>query len=619
MIYARINDFGEKVTNDRRIMFEKDMNDNMILKVKLEECVNLDRSYIDKIKFNDIFDDKFKDNITISKYLTISSQLTKKKGVVFLTYGYSGTGKTFTLFGNSSGNTGLLQSTLQNVRGIDKIYFRVYEIYGKGVNYNDYWDDKINQELYAYKLNIIDNKIILDNPKKVLEIKDYIDSSEDLLEINNFEEVFKTFNEFVDVLDKIRIKNKRIISTPNNPQSSRSIIVYEFLNKIENELIPFILIDLPGREEIIDSYYDPIVKKLDLSINTDLNRAILSSSLINPLYLSLLIPSDILKEINELNKDDREFILQDILDEIIIEDINNKSYKIKELYPMILDNVESKFIFKDNKLYIIKEDTVTGKISCRNIMKYIECTKDSINIEVLISFIMIKRLILMKRLDLLETIIKKIIKDRLKLDDFTYITNALEGIYINENITALIKILLDTLDTLDMQELNKSIIKSQSNTLDINYQNLIVRDINLRLYEKIGEDNKGKSIIQEKDQKVTNPVVDIKRIKKIIKKDGDEVYTFYESMYEGIDNYNKTVYSSQNIFNISNPYIYPIISKYLVDSETIINNKQFKLLKTETFKLLYLMTNNNNKQKCENQYKLLTNTKLLIAAITKSN
>ena len=55
--------------------------------------VVLDETY----KFTEVFDTvNFPENEDISKYMTLETQLSKKKSVCLLTYGYSGTGKTYT-------------------------------------------------------------------------------------------------------------------------------------------------------------------------------------------------------------------------------------------------------------------------------------------------------------------------------------------------------------------------------------------------------------------------------------------------------------------------------------------------------------------------------------------
>ena len=127
-IYGRINDRKEHDIKEK--MFIKDKDNGRYLNVNTYKC-KADTVMIPKqVKFNEVFDTSL-DTQTISKYMTMSSQITKGKGVVIMTYGYSGTGKTFTLFGTKE-KQGILQSTLANIIGVKKIYLRVYELYGKG-------------------------------------------------------------------------------------------------------------------------------------------------------------------------------------------------------------------------------------------------------------------------------------------------------------------------------------------------------------------------------------------------------------------------------------------------------------------------------------------------------
>ena len=104
-------------------------------------------------KFTEVFDTpNFPDNSAVSSYMSLVTKLTNKESVCLITYGYSGTGKSFTLFG-SSNSQGLLQSTLNGLDGIDQLYFRTYELYGRGFNYNDYWKKTTGQYNYVYAYN----------------------------------------------------------------------------------------------------------------------------------------------------------------------------------------------------------------------------------------------------------------------------------------------------------------------------------------------------------------------------------------------------------------------------------------------------------------------------------
>ena len=52
--------------------------------------------------------------------------------------------------------------------------------------------------------------------------------------------------------DSIHIKT--IKKTKNNPDSSRSILCYELIIEKNEQNIPFIVVDLPGKEIIKDSF-----------------------------------------------------------------------------------------------------------------------------------------------------------------------------------------------------------------------------------------------------------------------------------------------------------------------------------------------------------------------------
>lgn len=283
-----------------------------------------DLPYLNSYKFTEVFDTQnFLNNADMSNYMCLNSRLTSGNGVALITYGYSGTGKSYTLFGNSS-KEGLLQGTLSKLDGIDKVYFRTFEIYGKGLPYVDYWYkvdssgkqetkmDKIYNYLYAYKLQkdiTLQEKIRVVEPltepkNKPMsgktewavelygnEIEDYIkqienlrenrdykykkttsDGKEDILdylELDNreYKDIFSEFSIFTDKIEKMRIETQRVRETPNNKVSSRSILIYDFLIKINKDgnLIPvnFLIIDLPGREEIAPTFIKKYVDEIE--------------------------------------------------------------------------------------------------------------------------------------------------------------------------------------------------------------------------------------------------------------------------------------------------------------------------------------------------------------------
>jgi len=407
-IYARINDKNKIDTP----LFEANLEDSRILMVNKKNCLNIGQYSTQKVQFTEVFDsNRFKETLTISKYMTLASQISKGKGIVFMTYGYSGTGKTFTLFGTKE-KAGLLQSTLLNINNINKVLFRVYEIYGEGLPTLDYWNDFDSYDIINYNLNVeqklqiksgeivIEKYISIINNNKVEKSKrkDYLNSGqEDFIILAHDQKdmmnVFKNFSHFVDDLDELRKKEKRIVATKNNPASSRSIIVYEFFNVInENTIVPFILIDLPGREEITPTYYDEFIsnnKQLD-----DMEKVKVKASMLNPLYLSLLDMSII----NKFNLKDGD----------IPKKSKDKIYKI----------------FDKINLFIQKKDLNGLK---KFIVEYFESIKITIN------------------------------KD--------YFDMIYSGYFINENIVGLIKIILVNL--LNKNNIKDKVIISQSNKLSV--------------------------------------------------------------------------------------------------------------------------------------------------------
>ena len=148
--------------------FNKDTK-NYLSKEDLVKCgennANENAEEISKIKFAEIFDpDNFKENDSIPYYMGLSEFLNKGKSIMILTYGYSGVGKSFTLFGSPektnpdtnevTGPTqGMLQSTLKRLGSGIKIKVKMFELYGLGVPYKFYWKDpkKFCHFIYDYK------------------------------------------------------------------------------------------------------------------------------------------------------------------------------------------------------------------------------------------------------------------------------------------------------------------------------------------------------------------------------------------------------------------------------------------------------------------------------------
>lgn len=274
--------------------------------------------YLNSYKFTEVFDTQnFVNNSDMAAYMCLNTRLSGGNGVCLITYGYSGTGKSYTLFG-ALGKDGLLQGTLSKLDGLEKVYFRTFEIYGKGLPYVDYWYDsdetkqknkQIYNYLYAYKLTAIDPNTFVEgikvekpnthskynNPEqewavelegqqigdyinKINVLRDNIENKKndttsytkndnngkedilDYMEISNtqYQQLFRNFSKFTDKIEEMRIQTQRVRETPNNKVSSRSILIYDFvvvINK-DDKTIPvnLLIIDLPGREEIAPTF-----------------------------------------------------------------------------------------------------------------------------------------------------------------------------------------------------------------------------------------------------------------------------------------------------------------------------------------------------------------------------
>lgn len=332
------------------------------------------------VHFTEVFDyTQYGDNESISRYMNLATRLSTGNGICLITYGYSGTGKTYTLFGNidKSGKEtkGLLQSTLSQLNGLVGVHFRLFELYGYGFSHSDYWKNPnntprikdINHEVFEYKLALSGDTITIDKIEqydstniqyfvehiqrlrghdldrefenfydKVTDkgknaassIKELHDSQagggtknaplttnkqavpshtvtistpvhkHDFTKLNylfvdgkNIEEVFGKFSKLTSEVDVARktgrtttestSNKRRIRDTPNNIESSRSVLVYDFILGIKEgdkiKLVSFLIVDLPGREEIAKTFvdpftYDPIKQALQAGYQKELGK-----------------------------------------------------------------------------------------------------------------------------------------------------------------------------------------------------------------------------------------------------------------------------------------------------------------------------------------------------------
>ena len=201
-----------------------------IVKIK---CGETEKKYgpFKKIFKEEIDNDGVYDEI--KKYLIFEN--IKGKTNVFMNYGISGSGKTYTLFGSES----------ESEKGLFYKILKGYESEGKKI-----YIDEIFEEYVDFDETLIQNnekgEIIDFNKLKGTIIKHKIDKNEKI-------------NDILSKINNIRIDSKRISKTPFNNQSSRShlYIITKIVDDSSNEVAYIVVIDTAGKEspsEILKSY-----------------------------------------------------------------------------------------------------------------------------------------------------------------------------------------------------------------------------------------------------------------------------------------------------------------------------------------------------------------------------
>ena len=418
-VYARINDIGrdesgfentkemclekddficKKVKNDDYVMFSIFQNPEYenYLNINIDQCNSIQKlkkekpeifKKVDRVsrlenatKFDEIFfSAEFSNNKTISRYMLLDKLIENGIGIFLVTYGYSGTGKSYTLFGHKDVG-GLLQSTIENIKNIKKTKMRIYEIYGRTLPYSDGYNDlkQLDQDLVYYNMKISDTTkgiILKDNAtSKTDDIQKYIKSDKGFIYLpqNKPRELKKSLQSISDLVNNIEIfrqnsEPRRVKPTVNNPQSSRSILIYDFVFTVELEGgvmkdVSFVIDDMPGLEDPIKTYVTENKKKIIFGSGNNFDyfyecvnpnkqiqkiknisrdrtlrnnnivkyfekynfineleylkypiqyyqELLLMSSLLNPLYISLLKPNDMFGIFNKYKEGFRSLVL----------------------------------------------------------------------------------------------------------------------------------------------------------------------------------------------------------------------------------------------------------------------------------------------------------------------
>ena len=585
--YLRINDISGKNKFDA---FKKRTKNNLdITELKKCESFKNDADIVSKIHFEEVFDpENFNTNDVLSQYMGLSQFLLKGKSIMLLTYGYSGVGKTYTLFGTKE-TKGMLQNTLDLLGTVEKSV-KIFELYGLAVPYKFYWDDhtKFSHCIYNYKIDGTYNKI--DDMGSFLDLN------------NNYENIspenIMNFSNIVGTIDEERKKNGRIKATINNPESSRSIMIYDFKINRDGKTSHFVIMDLPGKENLFETYCNNNVDK-NYGINFDNNvydeQTIRSMMYINPLWLSM-IPS-IAQNFDTMNKGNHTNI-DNINNNIPIyglfkpsgDDENNLlKTNLEGNQTRLFKQLSRSNAHEQYHLFLNDEDSKKSKQEQKQ--KLDKTMKNTLGLRGLQQRAMFTMVNLIKegKLEDMGIMLNNLIKDGDKRDK-RYGFAGLEGVYINENILGLLQVL-------------SNIIRNKRNQKEINIvcsQNELYKK---ELKEKYLLETKLKSqsetFVNDNDFYSQIVYMNKYRDETFDNKNNDKFKNKSSSQLKIINNYNY-----DKIYNINDPPIKKILAPYF----NVINN----------YYLFFVVSNNlkdGNINTCDKQMKLLYDTQKFMQVI----
>jgi hypothetical protein len=638
-VYLRINDW-DNIANPT--FYKLDKERTMLDSIKFNNCNippsgenNLDldgyKSNIANIKFKEIYDPEgFNDNAILSNYMGNPSFLTDNRSIMMITYGYSGVGKTFTLFGGN-GKSGILQNSIIGIQGTQKILCRCFEIYGKALPYKSYWlnktPDEYNHKLISYNLLDFDNITIDENINK--NFNNYLDQTKGLNESSYFNltsEQVNNFEKVVSGIDKLRIENGRIKKTVNNPVSSRSIMMYEFKLILRgNKISRFIVMDLPGKEDVISSYVNNDKLGYCVKVKKEFEiygRALRSSLFVNPMTIALFpnISQYILRTYN--------------------------SYLNKKTLSKIPPNLIEKTL-KDFTIQFTGDTNI--KIQMENTIKAVE---------------IVKILIDDNKIEELEKIYNYILEneENIQVDktiktcqEYNSSSLPFEAFYINENITGLIKVLAERLYQGDDKKEKREELLSKFKYMDNFYSNNIedkdlftgikkgsttINTGNFTLFREIENETIRNNVNRELPNfsKQVETRAQVYFLRNLIRspiryqdneynlysiKDGKIILNLNDTLYKNAkyisNNNSKTIqqwfensYDFNKIYS-EEPPIKTFLQAYFGNEDVVQGQPPKKII--DNFYLFFVVSN-MNQEKCGNQIKLINDSKLFIDVLS---
>jgi succinate dehydrogenase flavin-adding protein (antitoxin of CptAB toxin-antitoxin module) len=624
------------------------------------------------IRFNRIYNTlQFPDSDVIANYMSIAPNILSNKGTVIMTYGYSGVGKSASLFGRppsgeDPGSNGILQATLGYFSSVE-IYFRVYEIYGLGTQYNYYWNPKDNgnydcyppfyqciihhvldtsgstlkindsivftnrHDMLNYVLNLVDPTLISITVKNINDpnlggksgYSTYFDPTGGMLRstyVKINQNHYNNFNGFIDNLESNRASGKNIKrlfthlirqvkGTVNNKDSSRSILVYDFqintnptsTNKI---FVPFLIYDLPGKEDIARTYIKPDVDDVPQSVRSrvyrdipdDISKAEKSTFVLNPMLMSIFRDNNekIIQLITSISSVGTGTVKIDagnetaIVNKIINMDITNFGYNNDgeyvdnmtpyKLFPEIYSTAPTNFVelYDKGRLLSFSGDDLYNFYYKTGIIGQYELNGIDLHDEifVLVSILLLAELIKFNYFDIVVEIINFIVgngSDDPSDGNWTKdkIYAFFEAYYINENVIGLLQFLIkDVLKRSDTgippqstitENIEKTVSKNYKiankyrilyNSYELNENGEVANDYNLNVNNQLIDttipENNDPLRIDEIDKFVDDN--DIDTTYGIFAQKGDPLDIALERISNVIDFENKGLYNSNRIF-----------------------------------------------------------------------